>query len=301
MSGAAGGTATISAARRREVIDALRRGTVSQAGPGRFTTGPDRFMGELDDELAVVARGGVAVRGENGAGRTFSARWLGERAKRAGSAVAEIQISETDTPLHSLETLHRRPTERHTTTHPASALRPVVDLWSHTLAEEVLDAGKAAEDDHDAVEGAVDELMEQRLAAVARTTPAFAAALRIYQQAPAAGDTATTEALIAWPDGQKPALARRAAGVGLNALRQLLDEVDGGRFPGLFLLIMDTPAFSDGQESVQQLLPLAQRPAIDFTTDPRRDRALTIAAGELNETERNAAAASASDVTLDIP
>src|SRR5207302_6507999 len=35
---------------------------------------------------------------------------------------------------------------------------------------------------------------------------------------------------------------------GLNALRQLLDEIDAGRFPGLFLVITGTPAFFDGQQ-----------------------------------------------------
>lgn len=58
---------------------------------------------------------------------------------------------------------------------------------------------------------------------------------------------------------------------GLNALRQLLDEIDAGRFPGLFLVITGTPAFFDGQQGVQRLAPLAQRLATDFTTDPRFD------------------------------
>src|SRR5690606_32917005 len=58
---------------------------------------------------------------------------------------------------------------------------------------------------------------------------------------------------------------------GLNALRQLLDEIDAGRFPGLFLVITGTPAFYDGQQGAQRLPPLAQRLATDFTTDPRFD------------------------------
>ena len=45
----------------------------------------------------------------------------------------------------------------------------------------------------------------------------------------------------------------------LNALRQLLDEIDGGRFPGLYLVLTGTPAFFDGQQGVQRLAPLAQR------------------------------------------
>ena len=57
----------------------------------------------------------------------------------------------------------------------------------------------------------------------------------------------------------------------LNALRQLMDEVDSGRFPGLYLVITGTPAFYEGPMGVQRLAPLAQRLAVDFSTDVRFD------------------------------
>jgi hypothetical protein len=57
----------------------------------------------------------------------------------------------------------------------------------------------------------------------------------------------------------------------LNALRQLIDEVDSGRFPGLYLLITGTPAFYDGPQGVQRSEPLAQRLQVDFRTDARFD------------------------------
>ena len=50
--------------------------------------------------------------GEYGSGKTFFARWLAERAKARGFAIAEVQISETETPLHRLETVYRRLCER---------------------------------------------------------------------------------------------------------------------------------------------------------------------------------------------
>ena len=58
---------------------------------------------------------------------------------------------------------------------------------------------------------------------------------------------------------------------GLNALRQLIDDVDSGRFPGLYLLITGTPAFYDGPQGVSRLTPLAQRLTTDFGTDARFD------------------------------
>jgi hypothetical protein len=57
----------------------------------------------------------------------------------------------------------------------------------------------------------------------------------------------------------------------LNALRQLIDEIDAGRFPGLYLLVTGTPAFFDGPSGVHRLAPLAQRLATDFGTDARFD------------------------------
>ncbi|PPJ31750.1 BREX system ATP-binding protein BrxD [Nocardia nova] len=312
---------TVSAARRRAVIDALRRGAVPDSGLDLLATGLDRFESALDAELDSVSSGGAvfkAVRGEYGSGKTFFSRWLGERAKRRNFAVSEVQISETETPLHKLETVYRRLTERlSTTSFPPSAFRPVIDAWFYALEEDALTDGASEEE----LTEAVDRLMTARLAEVSRHAPSFAAALRGYRAAVLAGDEATAAAVLAWLGGQPnvAASARRAAGVrgdldhfgafgflqglltvlrdsghrgllivldevetlqrvrsdardkALNALRQLIDEVYSGRFPGLYLLITGTPAFFDGQQGVQRLPPLAQRLATDFTTDPRFD------------------------------
>ena len=57
----------------------------------------------------------------------------------------------------------------------------------------------------------------------------------------------------------------------LNALRQLIDDVDAGRFPGLMLVVTGTPAFFDGPQGAQRLTPLAQRLHVDFLADPAFD------------------------------
>jgi len=318
-------TVEISQRRRREVIDALRRGTVPRNGLDVLAVGLDRFVPAVDAELATIIDGGSvfkAVRGEYGAGKTFFTRWLAERAKRSGVATAEVQISETETPLHRLETLYRRITENLTTEEfPPSALRPVLDNWMFTLEEDVLAAGTVAENDAAGLDAAVGDLLERRLDGIARSAPTFAAALRGYRSATAGGDTRTAEGLAAWLGGQPNVAAsvRRVAGVkgeldhfgafgflqglltvlrdcghpgllvmldevetlqrmrsdardkALNALRQLIDEVDAGRFPGLYLVITGTPAFFDGTQGAQRLPPLAQRLATDFTTDVRFD------------------------------
>ena len=122
----------ISPQRRAEVIDALRRGTVPKAGLDALAVGYGRLQGTLDEELAAVASGrGTfrAIRGEYGLGKTFFGRWLRARARARDLATSEVQISETETPLHRLETVYRRLVERIATADSGEgAFRGIVDV-----------------------------------------------------------------------------------------------------------------------------------------------------------------------------
>jgi len=316
---------SISPQRREEIIDALRRGTVPRNSLDTFAVGLNRFEAALDEELRKVSSGGSvfkAVRGEYGCGKTFFARWLCDRARKLGFATSEVQVSETETPLHRLETVYRRLTERLATADtPQGAMRNIVDRWFFTLEEDVLAEKTIDGSDEQALLARTNELMEQRLAKVSTTAPMFSAALRGYRTAQADSDQATADGILAWVSGQPnvAANAKRFAGVkgdidhfgalnflqgvltvlrdsgqagllvvldevetiqrvrsdardkSLNALRQLIDEVDSGRFPGLYLLITGTPAFYDGPQGISRLEPLAQRLHVDFQTDARFD------------------------------
>lgn len=316
---------TLSPHRRSEIIDALRRGTVPRYGLDALAVGIDRFAPTLDQELEAVALGRgafKAVRGEYGSGKTFFGRWLQERARSLGFATSEVQISETEIPLHRMETVYRRLTERLATANaPERALRDVIDAWFYTIEEDILAEGTVSAEDSQALIERTEEQMESRLANITRSAPAFSAALRTYRRALLAGDNALAEGLIAWIGGQPNVAAsvKRQAGIkgeidhfgaanfldglltilsdcgfrglvlvldevetlqrmrsdsrqrGLNALRQLIDEIDAGRFSGLYLMVTGTPAFFDGPQGAQRLPPLAQRLHVDFATEARFD------------------------------
>ena len=127
---------SVSPQRRLEIMDSLRRGTVPRSSLDAFAVGLDRFEGSIEDELRRVGSGGSAfkaVRGEYGCGKTFFARWLSDRARKLGFATSEVQISETETPLHRLETVYRRLMERLSTADtPQGALRNILDGWFYT-------------------------------------------------------------------------------------------------------------------------------------------------------------------------
>ena len=305
---------TVSARRRREILDALRRGTVPSNGLDQLAVGLSRFETELDNELDVVAAGGAvfkAVRGEYGSGKTFFARWLGDRAMKKGFAVAEVQINEIDTPLHKLETVYRRSIESlRTASVPPSALRPILDAWLFTIDDDAQQQGVDA-----------DAVLERRLADVAVRAPVFPMAIRAYRRFVTEGDHDGADALVAWLGGQPHVAAaiKRRAGIkgdldhylalgflrgllailsdaghpglllvldevetlqrirsdarakALNALRQLIDEVHDGHFPGLYLLITGTPGFFEGRQGIPLLPPLADRLHTEFGKDPRFD------------------------------
>jgi hypothetical protein len=309
---------------RRDVIEALRRGTVPRRGLDLFAVGTERYERALQEELDRCAAGGAvfkALRGDFGCGKSFTARWYQQQAMLRGFAVAEVQISENDTPLHRLETVYRRAMEGlRTAEWDTGAFRAVVSQWILGLEEEVT---KQLRDpgDLDALGRGVGDLMEARLAEVSAVQPQYAAVLRAYHAAQLREDHAVAEGLIAWLMGQPNVSAdiKRTAGIkgdvdhtgalgffrgllavlqqcrrpglmlvldevetiqrvrsdsrdkSLEALRKLIDDLYGGRFAGLYVLITGTPAFFDGPNGVRRLPPLAQRLHVDFPSDARWD------------------------------
>ncbi len=315
---------SISRPRRREIISALRHGTVPARGLEHFAVGLERFSKTLERELQDVSLGVggfKAVRGDYGTGKTFFARWVRHLAQQQGFATAEVQISETETPLHHMEKVYRRAVESLATKEWAEgAFRALVDRWLYSLEEEV--RGRADfSGDESALAHGVGELLEGRLAEVSAINNQFSAVLRACHRARVDNDPATAEGLLAWVMGQPNVSAdiKRKAGIkgeldhyaagafmrgllevlrqtgrkglllvldevetiqrvradarekSLNALRQLIDEIDKGRYPGLYLLITGTPAFYDGPTGIKKAPALHQRLHVDFGPDPTFD------------------------------
>ena len=253
--------------RRREIIDALRIGSVPRRGLELYGAGLERFEAAIDAELDSALGGAgrfKAVQGEYGAGKTFFARWAEQRALAKGFATAFVQISE-DTALHKMETVYRRTVESlRTTEWSTGAFRSLVEQWFFELEREATSPESGVDPaDEAAVGEAVRSLLEQRLRPVSVMQPAFAAALRAAHEATMANDTTTAELLIAWLMGQPNVgqdIRRRAHIRGeldndgaAGFLRGLLELLRQTGRAGLFLVL-------DEVETIQRLRaePLAR-------------------------------------------
>jgi hypothetical protein len=133
----------ISPQRRAEVIEALEarhgaQGWLRCTGRGLWPAS--------GNARRRVGRGGVRTRRLQGYPRRirFGQDLFRSLAARTGSsarlATSEVQISETETPLHRLETVYRRLVERIATADSGEgAFRGIVDGWFYALERDVLE------------------------------------------------------------------------------------------------------------------------------------------------------------------
>jgi hypothetical protein len=213
------------------------------------------------------------VHADYGGGKTFFARWVQERAKRLGFAKSEVQISETETPLHRLETVYRRLMERLSTASVDSgALRSIVDGWFFTLEEDVL-ANGVDPSDSERLLAETERLMQSRFSRITDLSPSFAAALRGYRRASAAGDNASADALLTWVAGQPNVggKALRDAGLrgdidhfgALKALQGLLTMLRDGGQAGLVLVLDEVETLQRVRGDVREKALNALRQLLD--------------------------------------
>jgi hypothetical protein len=199
----------------RDIVNALRRGTVPQAGLEYLAVGLDRELRAISAQLkhAATGRGDFKfVRGEYGAGKTFLSALTLEEALRQGYAVSYVVVS-TDTPLYKLETIYHRAVSNLRTRaqqydeRRESALKSLIDRWLYQVEEKVIELEGYDEDDPRLMER-VEAQIESGLGAVAQFHSAFSAAVRGYYRAQLGDDYPTSQALLGWLSGERQISAR---------------------------------------------------------------------------------------------
>jgi len=200
----------------RDIINALRSGTVPRTGLHHLAVGVEAEESAILEQLDHVATGRGAykfVRGAYGAGKTFLARLILEDALARNFVVAEAVIS-PDTPLYKLEQIYARLVSNLRTPGQEHALKALLDRWIYRVEDRLIALEGFSEDDPRLLER-TEEALEADLARIAALDTGFSLAVRGYYRAQAAGDFAIAQSLIGWLSGQGTvgAAARRYAGV----------------------------------------------------------------------------------------
>jgi len=189
----------------RDIVNALRRGTVPQTGIEYLAVGLDRELRAISAQLEHVATGRgdfKFVRGDYGAGKTFLSALILEEALQQGFAVSYVVVS-TDTPLYKLETIyHRIVSNLRTRGQQQGALKGLIDRWLYQVEEKVIELEGYDEDDPRLMER-VESQIESGLAKVAQFHSAFSASVRGYYRAQLEDDYPTAQALLGWLSGER--------------------------------------------------------------------------------------------------
>jgi hypothetical protein len=188
-----------------DIVKALRRGTVPQAGLEFLAVGLDRELRAIAAQLKHVATGRgdfKFVRGTYGAGKTFLSALTLEEALQQGFAVSYVVVS-TDTPLYKLEAIyHRIVSNLRTRGQSQGALKGLIDRWLYQVEEKVIELEGYDEDDPCLMER-VEAQIESGLAEMAQFHSAFSAVVRGYYRAQLEDDYPSAQALLGWLSGER--------------------------------------------------------------------------------------------------
>ena len=200
----------------RDIINALRSGTVPRAGLHHLAVGVEAEETAILEQLDHVATGRGAykfVRGAYGAGKTFLTRLILEDALTRNLAITEAVVS-PDTPLYKLEQVYARLVSNLRTPGQEQALKALLDRWIYRVEDRFIELEGLSEDDPQLLER-TQQALEADLARIAALDTGFSLAVRGYYRAQAEGDFATAQSLIGWLSGQGTvgAAARRYAGI----------------------------------------------------------------------------------------
>ena len=185
------------------IMNALRRGTVPEAGLSRLAVGLDTEEKVISSQLAFVGTGHADckfIRGEYGSGKTFLISRAVEIGLNHKFVVSHVVIS-PDTPLHKLQAVYARICTGLTTPTEEHALKSIIDTWIYGIEDRLISTG-LNEDDPELAARTAKEI-EAVLTRVSGINSGLAAALRTYYQANNAGDFATAQAAVGWISGEQ--------------------------------------------------------------------------------------------------
>ncbi len=213
---------TLSVADAREILSALRLGTVPQKGLGAIAVGVEEILSDLDEQLEFVATGRSGfrfVQGAYGSGKSFLCSLARDRALDSNFATSAFAIS-ADAPVGDMAMLYRRVAEGLRTAERRSscALRDIVERWLSVTFErcaQIEGVSPRSREHLPQITQLVEKQIEAALDDVGGADVGLARALRAYFVGRSSMNPELARDAIQWLRGSKslPVDARRKLGV----------------------------------------------------------------------------------------
>lgn len=191
----------------REIINALRNGTVPNEGLEYLATGIVTEIQELTNELDYISSGHSSIRfihGEYGSGKTFLSLKLAEIAKKKGFAITSVIISPTN-HLSNLANIYKSIIENLKTSKrtEGSGFVDIIDAWSFSVFEKVkkIESSDGQHGDKNSIINSLSKNIEFELISSQNIHPAFAKCVLAYANSKINRNTEKARIAISWLKG----------------------------------------------------------------------------------------------------
>lgn len=248
------------------IIKALRNGTVPAEGTDKIAVGIDQELEQIESQVNEVQSGKTDFKfiiGDYGSGKTFFSTSVRELAFEKDFVVSSVVISQ-EAPLHKFEVLYRRIMDgmRIKDNKNVPAFTFLLEEWLLRIEDKVIDIHDLDPDeDREQFNIEMAKQIELELQVIGAIAASFSNVIRAFYTAKYNGNTAISQAAVAWLKGDKvPRQYKTELNVtgevtrdnAFEFFRALLHMIQATGYKGLLILF-------DEVETVQKLMTRQMR------------------------------------------
>lgn len=248
------------------IIKALRNGTVPAEGTEKIAVGIEQELEQIESQINEVQSGKTDFKfiiGDYGSGKTFFSTSVRELAFEKEFVVSSVVISQ-EAPLHKFEVLYRRIMDgmRIKENKNVPAFTFLLEEWLLKIEDKVIDIHDLDPDeDREQFNIEMEKQISSELQVIGAIAASFSNVIRAFYTAKYNGDTAVSQAAVAWLKGDKvPRQYKTELNVtgevtrdnAFEFFRALLHMIQATGYKGLLILF-------DEVETVQKLMTKQMR------------------------------------------
>lgn len=190
------------------IIKALRNGTVPAEGNEKIAVGIEQELEQIESQLNDVQSGKTDFKfiiGDYGSGKTFFSTSVRELGFDKDFVVSSVVISQ-EAPLHKFEVLYRRIMDgmRVKDNKNVPAFTFILEEWLLSIEDKVIDiTGLDPDEDRESFREEMTKQIDLELQVIGAIAASFSSAVRSFYFAKYEGNTALSQAAVAWLKGDK--------------------------------------------------------------------------------------------------